>query len=174
MGPLPAGLAWGALAALLCASGAAGACLGVIVVNLYASTFTVERNMFQGGYFDYERLIAFTSSASYVMGAVFLVCGCALVAAAWHLVRSVDASRLMEGVRVVPERRLRAFLVSRGLSELQVDVALLTAEGLSTREIANRLHYAPGTVGSARVACYQALGIHDRAQLTAVLSGVVG
>ena len=92
----PAGLAWGALAALCCASGAAGACLGVVVVNLYASTFTVERDMFQGGYFDYGRLIAFTSSASYVMGAVFLVCGCALVAAAWHLVRSVDASRLME------------------------------------------------------------------------------
>lgn len=163
-----------AVAALACASCAAGACAGVVVVNRYAAMFTTETNLLLVGAYDYERLVAFTSSASYVMGALFLALGCALVVATWRVVCSVDAERLMEGVRVTPEQRLRAFLVSRGLSDLQAEVTLLTAEGLSARQIGARLHYAPGTVSAARVGAYRALGVHDRAQLVAVLSGAGG
>lgn len=161
-------------AALACASCAAGACAGVVVVNRYAAMFTTETNLLLVGAYDYERLVAFTSSASYVMGALFLALGCALLVATWRVVCSVDAERLMEGVRVTPEQRLRAFLVSRGLSDLQAEVTLLTAEGLSARQIGARLHYAPGTVSAARVGAYRALGVHDRAQLVAVLSGAGG
>lgn len=64
---------------------------------------------------------------------------------------------------------LRRLLLKDGLNETQASVALLILEGLTTKQIAERLNYSPGTVNTARMAIYRTLGIHSRMELTAVL-----
>lgn len=67
-------------------------------------------------------------------------------------------------------QRLRYCLLGRGLSEMQADVLLLVAQGKTSAEICEDLHYARGTVNGARGAGYRMLGIHSKMQLIQVLS----
>ena len=68
------------LCAVLVGALAAGMVVGVVAVNNYASQFTAEKYMLEYSGYYYGRLVEFTSSASYVLGALFLACGVALVA----------------------------------------------------------------------------------------------
>ena len=64
-----------------------------------------------------------------------------------------------------------AYLRRAGLSELQANIALALARGDGERVICERLHVAPGTVKSARVRCYRALGVHSASELREALEG---
>ena len=67
------------------------------------------------------------------------------------------------------ERRVRGFLVSKGLTDTQVAVLIALAEGMSDRQVADRLGYARGTVNTARTMGYAALGVHSRSALVSML-----
>jgi len=63
-------------------------------------------------------------------------------------------------------------LLSRGLNETQVAIALDILAGKSSAEIARSRHYARGTVNSARDMVYKTLGIHSRRELALLLQQV--
>lgn len=69
-------------------------------------------------------------------------------------------------------RRQRALLVSRGLSDVQTEIMLLTARGETARDISDRVCYSPATVKALRTASYRQLQIGDRACLIKLLSQV--
>ena len=60
-------------------------------------------------------------------------------------------------------------LVSKGLTDTQVAVLIALAEGMSDRQVADRLGYARGTVNTARTMGYAALGVHSRSALVSML-----
>lgn len=62
-------------------------------------------------------------------------------------------------------RRLSAYLVSRGLNETEVDVAMLLIAGCGGAEICSKRCLSPGAVNSARRTAYRKLGIHSLAEL---------
>lgn len=62
-------------------------------------------------------------------------------------------------------RRLSAYLVSRGLNETEVDVAMLLATGCGGSEICSKRCLSPGAVNSARRTAYRKLGVHSLAEL---------
>lgn len=59
---------------------------------------------------------------------------------------------------------VRHLLLGRGLNETQVIVIEEVLAGRITAEIAERHHYARGTVNSARNASYKRLGVHSRSE----------
>lgn len=63
-------------------------------------------------------------------------------------------------------RRLSAYLVSRGLNETEVDVAMLLVAGCGAAEICSKRCLSPGAVNSARRTAYRKLGIHSLVELT--------
>lgn len=71
-------------------------------------------------------------------------------------------------------RRQRALLVSRGLSDVQAEIMLLTARGKTARDISDRVCYSPATVKALRTASYRQLQIGDRARLIKLLSQING
>lgn len=70
---------------------------------------------------------------------------------------------------LVGRERVRSYLMGRGLSELESDVALLAALGFDSESTARRLHASPHTVASYRSRAYDRLGVKDRAGLRALL-----
>jgi DNA-binding CsgD family transcriptional regulator len=56
-----------------------------------------------------------------------------------------------------------------GLTAQERQVVLLAAEGLSNRQIAERLSLSPRTVGSHLYKAFPKLGVSNRAQLQATL-----
>lgn len=62
-------------------------------------------------------------------------------------------------------RRLSAYLVSRGLNETEVDVAMLLVAGCDGAEICSKRCLSPGAVNSARRTAYRKLGVHSLAEL---------
>jgi len=56
------------------------------------------------------------------------------------------------------------------LSPQEMQIANMAAEGLSNREIAQRLYLSPRTVGSHLYRLFPKLGITSRAQLVAALA----
>ena len=69
--------------------------------------------------------------------------------------------------------RVRAYLLSRGLTSQQIDGAVLLAEGLSVTQVSKRLNYSASSVHLIRRETYRKLRIHSRDQLTAVLQAVL-
>lgn len=69
---------------------------------------------------------------------------------------------------------LRTYLESRGLNELQARVAVLCADGCSTREICQELMISPGTVNSYRTKAYSQLGVSGRDDLRELFNKVRG
>ena len=65
--------------------------------------------------------------------------------------------------------RVRARLSGMGLSERQIDVALLLAGGHSVLEVAGELSYSRSTIVAARRDIYRTLGIQTREELVAYL-----
>lgn len=69
-------------------------------------------------------------------------------------------------------RRQKALLVSRGLSDVQTEIMLLTARGETARNISDRVCYSPATVKALRTASYRQLRVRDRAGLIKLMSQV--
>ncbi|WP_417230085.1 LuxR C-terminal-related transcriptional regulator [Thermophilibacter sp.] len=72
------------------------------------------------------------------------------------------------------EERCVLYLRGRGAGELQAHVLLKIALGLSTPEVCEALHVAPGTVNAYRAQGYELLGVHTSRQLAALLARDVG
>lgn len=68
-------------------------------------------------------------------------------------------------------RRL-ALLTSRSLSDVQSQILLMTAEGATTKTIAEDVGYAASTVQALRSASYRQLRIKNKTQLISLLSQV--
>ena len=56
------------------------------------------------------------------------------------------------------------------LTEQELEIANMAAQGLTNREIGQRMYISPRTVGSHLYRIFPKLGIATRAQLAAVLS----
>jgi len=71
---------------------------------------------------------------------------------------------------VPPDTALRSLY---GLSRREADVALLIAEGASARETASRLGVSTATTRNQLAAAMAKLGVHRRAELVALLAGLL-
>lgn len=119
------------------------------------------------------RAVGLASMAGAAKGALVLLGAAVLV------VSALLAYQVLNGLEIADpschdERRVRAYLVSRGLSETQVSVAVLTMRGLSRSQVAVRLNIAGGTVNSARYQAYRVLGVHTRRELCRVVRKGMG
>lgn len=81
------------------------------------------------------------------------------------------SERVVEQTAASPAARQRAvfYLRARGMGELQANVLVDLACGLSSREVSSRHSTTSATVASYRRRGYQTLGIHSLTQLCAVL-----
>lgn len=68
--------------------------------------------------------------------------------------------------------RQLALLTSRSLSDVQSQILLMTAEGATTKTIAEDVGYAASTVQALRSASYRQLRIKNKAELVSLLSQV--
>lgn len=118
------------------------------------------------------------SSAVNVVVATVIVCWSApMFVTHIALARSVEdekavleyrANGLTEAARV----RQLALLASRSLSDVQSQILLMTAEGATTKTIAEDVGYAASTVQALRSASYRQLKIKNKAELVSLLSQV--
>lgn len=118
------------------------------------------------------------SSAVNVVVATVIVCWSApMFVTHIALARSVEnekavleyrANGLTEAARV----RQLALLASRSLSDVQSQILLMTAEGATTKAIAEDVGYAASTVQALRSASYRQLRIKNKAELISLLSQV--
>lgn len=151
---------------------AAGALMGSLASWCLFSAQRVLVLLNQG-----ERAVRLASAAGWVEGGLGLLAFGALVFVALDALRRYQAGGLSDGEgaagRPVTDERVRAYLVSRGLGETQIEVMMMTMAGASRSEIARRLTIAVGTVNSSRYMAYRALGVHTRAGFRdAVLRGL--
>lgn len=118
------------------------------------------------------------SSAVNVVVATVIVCWSApMFVTHIALTRSVEnekavleyrANGLTEAARV----RQLALLASHSLSDVQSQILLMTAEGATTKAIAEDVGYAASTVQALRSASYRQLRIKNKAELVSLLSQV--
>lgn len=118
------------------------------------------------------------SSAVNVVVATVVVCWSApMFVTHIALTRSVEdekavleyrANGLTEAARVCQ----LALLASRSLSDVQSQILLMTAEGATTKTIAEDVGYAASTVQALRSASYRQLKIKNKAELVSLLSQV--
>lgn len=118
------------------------------------------------------------SSAVNVVVATVVVC--------WSVpmfVTHIALARSVENERAVLEYRANGFtetarvrqlalLTSRSLSDVQSQILLMTAEGATTKTIAEDVGYAASTVQALRSASYRQLKIKNKAELISLLSQV--
>lgn len=107
-------------------------------------------------------------------GQLWATClGLALVTAA-RLVAAIGSRRASCEIGQMDAAFLRTYLESRGLNELQARVAVLCADGCSSREICQELMISPGTVSSYRTKAYSQLGVSGRDDLRELFNKVRG
>lgn len=118
------------------------------------------------------------SSAVNVVVATVVVC--------WSVpmfVTHIALAHSVENERAVLEYRANGFtetarvrqlalLTSRSLSDVQSQILLMTAEGATTKTIAEDVGYAASTVQALRSASYRQLKIKNKAELISLLSQV--
>lgn len=64
---------------------------------------------------------------------------------------------------------VRHYFMSRGLSELESDLAVRLVRGETTRQIASSLNYSVSRIGSIRSLIYKKLAVRNRAELILIL-----
>lgn len=118
------------------------------------------------------------SSALNVVVATVIVCWSAPI-----FVTHIALARSVEDEKAVLEYRANgstetarvrqlALLASRSLSDVQSQILLMTAEGATTKTIAEDVGYAASTVQALRSASYRQLRIKNKTQLISLLSQV--
>jgi len=118
------------------------------------------------------------SSAVNVVVATVVVCWSApMFVTHIALARSVENERAVleyraNGLTEAARVRQLALLASRSLSDVQSQILLMTAEGATTKTIAEDVGYAASTVQALRSASYRQLKIKNKAELISLLSQV--
>lgn len=118
------------------------------------------------------------SSAVNVVVATVIVCWSApMLVTHIALTRSVEDEKAVlecraNGSTETARVRQLALLTSRSLSDVQSQILLMTAEGATTKAIAEDVGYAASTVQALRSASYRQLRIKNKAELVSLLSQV--
>ena len=118
------------------------------------------------------------SSAVNVVVATVIVCwSVPIFVTHIALARSVEDEKAVLEYRAngsIETARVRqlALLTSRSLSDVQSQILLMTAEGATTKTIAEDVGYAASTVQALRSASYRQLRIKNKTQLISLLSQV--
>lgn len=118
------------------------------------------------------------SSAVNVVVATVVVCWSApMFVTHIALARSVEDEKAVleyraNGSTETARVRQLALLMSRSLSDVQSQILLMTAEGATTKAIAEDVGYAASTVQALRSASYRQLKIKNKAELISLLSQV--
>lgn len=118
------------------------------------------------------------SSAVNVVVATVIVCwSVPMFVTHIALARSVEDEKAVSEYRAngsTETARVRqlALLTSRSLSDVQSQILLMTAEGATTKAIAEDVGYAASTVQALRSASYRQLRIKNKAELVSLLSQV--
>lgn len=118
------------------------------------------------------------SSAVNVVVATVIVCWSApMFVTHIALTRSVEDEKAVleyraNGSTEAARVRQLALLASRSLSDVQSQILLMTAEGATTKTIAEDVGYAASTVQALRSASYRQLKIKNKAELISLLSQV--
>lgn len=118
------------------------------------------------------------SSAVNVVVATVIVCwSVPMFVTHIALARSVEDEKAVSEYRAngsTETARVRqlALLTSRSLSDVQSQILLMTAEGATTKTIAEDVGYAASTVQALRSASYRQLKIKNKAELISLLSQV--
>jgi DNA-binding CsgD family transcriptional regulator len=84
---------------------------------------------------------------------------------------SLWADRAREQLRASREKQHNGSEARLELTEQELQVAEMAAQGMSNREIGHRLYISPRTVGSHLYRIFPKLGVASRAQLSVVLDG---
>lgn len=118
------------------------------------------------------------SSALNVVVATVIVCwSVPIFVTHIALARSVEDEKAVleyraNGSTETARVRQLALLMSRSLSDVQSQILLMTAEGATTKTIAEDVGYAASTVQALRSASYRQLRIKNKTQLVSLLSQV--
>lgn len=118
------------------------------------------------------------SSALNVVVATMIVCwSVPIFVTHIALARSVEDEKAVleyraNGSTETARVRQLALLMSRSLSDVQSQILLMTAEGATTKTIAEDVGYAASTVQALRSASYRQLRIKNKTQLISLLSQV--
>lgn len=118
------------------------------------------------------------SSAVNVVVATVVVCWSApMFVTHIALARSIEDEKAVleyraNGSTETARVRQLALLMSRSLSDVQSQILLMTAEGATTKAIAENVGYAASTVQALRSASYRQLRIKNKAELISLLSQV--
>lgn len=118
------------------------------------------------------------SSALNVVVATVIVCwSVPIFVTHIALARSVEDEKAVleyraNGSTETARVRQLALLASRSLSDVQSQILLMTAEGATTKTIAEDVGYAASTVQALRSASYRQLKIKNKAELVSLLSQV--
>ena len=118
------------------------------------------------------------SSAVNVVVATVIVCwSVPIFVTHIALARSVEDEKAVleyraNGSTETARVRQLALLMSRSLSDVQSQILLMTAEGATTKTIAEDVGYAASTVQALRSASYRQLRIKNKTQLISLLSQV--
>lgn len=122
-------------------------------------------------------LLGQSSAVNVVVATVIVCCSVPMFVTHIALARSVEDEKAVSEYRAngsTETARVRqlALLTSRSLSDVQSQILLMTAEGATTKAIAEDVGYAASTVQALRSASYRQLKIKNKAELISLLSQV--
>lgn len=142
----------------------------VVLLNM-AQDLTVFEPLFLAS------LLGHSSALNVVVATVVVCWSVPMFVTHIALARSVENERAVleyraNGFTETARVRQLALLTSRSLSDVQSQILLMTAEGATTKTIAEGVGYAASTVQALRSASYRQLKIKNKAELISLLSQV--
>lgn len=108
--------------------------------------------------------------ASMCFGVAAVVSGSFHLAALYKAWGSIELAKIAHLDSEKLDARAEHYFYSKGLTPMQVEVAMRIAKGASSRQISEELNYARGTINSARAAIYKALQVNSRIELIELLN----
>lgn len=142
----------------------------VVLLNM-AQDLTVFEPLFLAS------LLGHSSAVNVVVATVVVCWSVPMFVTHIALAHSVEDERAVleyraNGSTETARVRQLALLTSRSLSDVQSQILLMTAEGATTKTIAEDVGYAASTVQALRSASYRQLKIKNKAELISLLSQV--
>lgn len=149
---------------------AAMAPVWVVLLNM-VQDLTVFKPLFLAS------LLGHSSAVNVVVATVIVCWSVPIFVTHIALARSVEDEKAVleyraNGSTETARVRQLALLMSRSLSDVQSQILLMTAEGATTKAIAEDVGYAASTVQALRSASYRQLRIKNKAELISLLSQV--